>query len=141
METVSDVIDVLYSDLIVTLDESRRVVTVFRVKMKNLSKIMAVVNTFIQEIGIDSQGRILSDLTNSAVLLQLISKVPDEVNKILSLLTSLSTTEIEELDMADGAQLFEKVIDVNKSFFLQKVKPRISALMETSGLYKLNVTS
>ena len=67
------------------------------------------------------------------MIMQLISKLPKEVNTVLSMLTSLEPAQVEELELDHGFELFSKVIEVNKDFFIQKVKPKLDAILAATG--------
>lgn len=129
----SDVIDTLYNDTKVTLEGMNKEVEVKRVKLKDLSKILGIANTILAELGLQD-GKLTVNLADSSVMFRLLSRLPEEAALLMAMLSSLSKEEIDDLDMADGLQLLTKVIEVNKGFFFQKVKPKLDEVMRASGL-------
>ena len=137
----ADVIKLLYGKkaevVLIGEDENGAEVTqsvkVFRVTMRDLGDILGVANKFFQELGIDANGKVTVNLADSGTIMQLISKLPKEVNTVLSMLTSLEPAQVEELELDHGFELFSKVIEVNKDFFIQKVKPKLDAILAATG--------
>ena len=46
----------------------------------------------------------------------------------------VSAEDVQSLEADDGLQLLAVVIEVNKSFFSQKVKPKLDAVMKAAGM-------
>ena len=137
----SDVIKLLYGKkaevILVGEDENgaevTRSVKILRVTMRDLGDILGIANKFFQELGMDTNGKVTINLADSGTIMQLISKLPKEVNIVLAMLTSLEPSQVQELELDHGFELFSKVIEVNKDFFIQKVKPKLDAILAATG--------
>ena len=125
----------------ITLDSSLAVVTINRVKIKSFAIILGFMNNILKELGMGADGKITINLQDSSTLFQIISKVPDEATKICATLSSLSVEKIEELELDDAIQLFTAVIEVNRTFFTQKIKPQLDALLKAAGMTSSQMTS
>ena len=145
----SDVIKLLYGKkaevILVGEDENgaevTRSVKILRVTMRDLGDILGIANKFFQELGMDTNGKVTINLADSGTIMQLISKLPKEVNIVLAMLTSLEPSQVQELELDHGFELFSKVIEVNKDFFIQKVKPKLDAILAAAGTKLTQKTS
>jgi hypothetical protein len=131
----SQAIETLYKkDNVIVLESCGLSATIQRVRVQDLGKIMGLANSFIQELGMTADGKVTLDLQNSGMLLKLISKLPNEVAEICGTLSSVPLDVVRVLELDDGLQLLKAVIEVNKSFFSQKVKPKLDAVLTTVGM-------
>lgn len=108
-------------------------VKINRVPIRAFGEVVGIVSIFLKELGVAEDGRITLDLKDPGQILNLVSKLPQEVNKILGMLTSLSDEEVEVLELDHTCELLAKVLEVNKDFFIQKVKPRLDAVLKAAG--------
>lgn len=106
-----------------------RMVTVHKIKMKHNAFMLVLLAKIADELGVGEGGTITIPLSDPVALLKLIAKFPDDVNAFCATLSSLTLEEVGELDDADGIRLIQKIIEVNKSFFIERVAPLIAPLM------------
>lgn len=131
----SQAIETLYKkDNVITLENSELEVNIKRVRVRDLGKILGLANSFIQELGVNADGKVTLDLQDSGMLLKLISRLPNEVAAICGMLSTVPADDVQDLETDDGLQLLAAVIEVNKSFFSQKVKPKLDAVMKAAGM-------
>lgn len=116
-------------------------VEVQRVKMRHIGALTALVSRVVDVLGVDDRGDVSIDLGNRKILLQLISKIPEEVEVAVLLLTNLSAEEYAALDVADGLAVLEAVIRVNRSFFTEEVLPRFTSVVAAISLTGSEVKS
>lgn len=62
---------------------------------------------------------------DATTLLSLLADGGEELNELLASGTGLSTQVIEQLDLDEGIELLSVFIEVNGSFFTQKVLPKL----------------
>lgn len=116
----------------VQLDDGRSV-TAFKIRMKNNAFVTSLIAKLVGELGIDGNGDVSINLSDKAQLLQLIAKFPDDINQMCAELSSLTRAEVDELDIADGLALVLKIVQVNRSFFVEKVAPLIGMRLGASA--------
>lgn len=129
LEAVAEVSEQIFppKDDEIVLDDGRKVVAQ-KIKMKHNAFMIRLVEKLIAELGVDEKGNVTIPLSDRTKLLQLIAKFPDDLNHAMSLLSSLSLEEVEDLDLADGVKLLLKIVEVNKNFFIEKVVPLIMSV-------------
>lgn len=95
-------------------------VQVLTLKVKQLSKVLAIVQPF------------MGAFTNpgSLNIPALLIEHPDAIADLISTLTGETPEWVGELDVAEMIEIFSKVVEVNLAFFTQSVFPSLSRAME-----------
>jgi hypothetical protein len=125
----------------IKLDSSGLEVKVKRINVRSLGTVLGLVNNILKEIGVGADGKVTINLQDSAMLFNILSKVPDEATKMCEVLSSLSKEKIEELELDDALQLFTAVLEVNRAFFTQKIKPKLDGMLKAAGMKSVQTTS
>lgn len=132
-EAAIDVMETLFPAAATHTLEDGTVVVLSKIKMKHNAYVARLLVKIVDALGLDSKGNITIPLGNQIELLRLIAKFPEDINEMLSVFTNLSLDQVEELDIAEGAVLFKKVVEVNRSFFIEKVAPLMGRLPASAG--------
>lgn len=126
---------VLYTDgESVTLTGAGKKVRVYKARMNTLPIIIEFLNKMYQELGVDTNGNVSINLQDTALLLKLIAKIPQDFSLLLSNLSDLTVPEINELDLGDALQLTEKVVEINRGFFTERVLPTLTRMIKTNSV-------
>ena len=116
-----------------TLHDGRKV-AVYKCKLRHASRVARAVNVLLIGLGVDDLAGVESiQISNPQVLLNALDMAADSVMDAMEALTELSREEIEELDIDDAILLLAKVVEVNRDFFLKRVKVALDELMPRSG--------
>jgi len=118
----------LYGEPRLYLEGCQRDIQVYLIKLKQLPQVTAFLHTVLTELQQQHPDRDTVTL-DSGQILNLIAKLPDEVNRLIPLLTSLTAAEVEELDVADGLAVVQRIVEINRAFFMARVKPQLDQLL------------
>lgn len=140
-------VEVVENELEVLLPEKviRRVanedVEIHRIKVKQLNLVMKSAAPFYHRLSamkkeLEAQkrkllkGELTSVETPTLDLYGLVCEYGDSLVDIIAILTDKPLAWVEELDLEETAILFEAIIEVNLDFFIQRVLPLLSGLVE-----------
>ena len=110
------------------------VVQVLKCKVRHSAAVAKVVNTVLLALQVDSlDGVIKIDLDNPQTLLTAYELAFDDVVDAMAALTDKSKDELLDMDMDDGIRVIAEVVEVNKDFFLSRVKKALDGLLPSAA--------
>ena len=128
-QTLGTVVDTLANEPKQTTLRDGTVLHVSKVKMRHIAAMAGIVNNLVAQLGVDASGNVTVNLHNPEVLLQLISKLPDDIASVVTMLTNLTMEQYEGLDIDEGLEVVQQIIKENRAFFTEKVLPKLTSLM------------
>jgi len=108
----------------VTLSDGTDVV-IRRVTLNILAPALELTKKVFAELGV-AGGTITADIRDPVFLLQLISNHTEEVYGLIVSLTSVSKTELLEMELDDSLSIFVALIEENQRFFIERILPLIA---------------
>lgn len=105
------------------------VVDIHKCRARNVGTVLELALFIMKEMNIKTLGELPDiDVKNPAVFLQLIANASDEIFLVAAELCSLDYEDILDLELDDALVVLAQVVNVNKTFFLQKVMPLLGQL-------------
>lgn len=122
-----DITTVIPETIVVTVKGQD--VEVRQIKVGQLTKVMRIAYPFYDKL------RALKDAAQknggtSLDLYQLVFEHGDSVLEIVALLTGKDKAWVEDMDVDELVALFSAIVEVNLDFFIQRVLPSLSKLVE-----------
>ena len=122
--------DTIANEPVVVKIKSGRDVSINRVKVMQISRVLRLVSDFFNELKVEKMGDLPSlDLKNPALILNLIAKYTDQVFEVVVMLTDLTEEEVKEMEMDDAILIAREVWLLNQNFFLAKILPLVKVLL------------
>ena len=116
-------------EITVTLKDDT-VVEIYKCRAKNVGTVLDFVQFAMKELGIDDIVKTVDiNLSDPTVILQLIAKTSNKLFSVASELCSLEYKDFIEMELDDAIDVVLGVIEVNKSFFLQSVLPKVQSVL------------
>jgi hypothetical protein len=128
------------------LSKSRKTVTlvdgvevdIYACQVRHLPSLVYAVESVFKELGVtdiagatEAATDIAGSLNNPQRLLQLIAKFTHEVSEIGTTLCSLDDEDFQELEIDDFLKVLIAEVEVNRDFFMQRVKPLLAPMLNS----------
>jgi hypothetical protein len=133
-DVVKGVDTVIAGGTLVTLADGSEV-SVRVVNGRTLPKVMAFIGTVAADLNLKLsdadtiKDALIAKLDDVGFLLKLIANYSNAIYEIMALTTSLGTTDaVEELTLEDLVIVGQKVLEVNRNFFTDRIIPLLRSL-------------
>lgn len=111
----------------VTLSTGKSV-AIRKVTLRTFGPVLSFLRTVLD--GLDVQGGMpMIDLLSPGPVLKLISENLDAAYDTTVLLSDTTKDELLDMDMEDSLRVILKIVEVNRTFFIEKLQPLLAPLL------------
>jgi len=130
---VSDVLDdEVPSVIVVTIEDEEREVNIYKCKARQIGHVMKFLASAFKSMGantFDDASEMAANMQNPSILLTMLGDLMDEAIITSCMLTDIDSETFKDLALDDALAVMLGVCMVNQSFFLARVLPMITGVM------------